>query len=138
MIRATCAKVSQLARVSGVDELQHVRGVGEAGDPAMLLADAATKVRCNPGGEILAVSSSRERFATKAARALRRAVARDELADLVNEGDGVQVTLALRLAPGEQTVATEHDSVAAGICCDRTLHHHAKLKARALPGNPDQ
>ena len=42
----------------------------------------------------------------------------DELADLIDDGEGVQVALALRLAPGEQAVAAEHDAVAAGILAD--------------------
>ena len=71
-------------------------------------------------------------------RTVALGVARDELSDLVDDGEGVDVALALRLAPGEEAVAAEHDAVAAGIVADRLAHHQAELKAGALPGNPDQ
>ena len=65
-------------------------------------------------------------------------MALNELADLVDDGERVQVALALRLAPGKQAVAAQHDAVAAGILLDGALHHHGQLKAGALPGHPDQ
>ena len=62
----------------------------------------------------------------------------NELTDLVDEGDGVEVALALGIAPGEETVAAENDAVAAGVVLDRFTHHEAEFKAGTLPGNPDE
>ncbi len=45
-------------------------------------------------------------------------VAGDELAELVDDGDGGKVALTLRLAPGEEAVAAEDDAVAAGGFCN--------------------
>jgi len=65
-------------------------------------------------------------------------VALNKLADLVDDSEGVQVALALGLAPRKQAVAAKDDAVAAGIVADCAAHHEAQLKAGALPGNPYQ
>ena len=70
--------------------------------------------------------------------AWRLGVAGDELAELVDDGDGVEVALALGVAPGEEAVAAEHDAVAAGGLRDDAAQHHAQLKAGALPGQPGE
>ncbi len=65
-------------------------------------------------------------------------MSRNELADLVDDGDGVEVALALGLAPGEEAVAAENNAIAAGVGAEGIAHHEAKFKAGALPRNPDQ
>ena len=66
------------------------------------------------------------------------AVSRDELADLVDDGEGVQVALALCLAPRKESVTAENDAVAPRIVAYRFAHHQAKFKSRSLPWNPDE
>ena len=116
MVGATGAEIGEFLCVRGVDELQHVGRVAEAGNPAVLRADAAAQIGRNlESQELCAIGARRNGFAAEADCALCFAVARDELADLVDDGEGVQVALALRLAPGEEAVAAQHDAVAAGI-----------------------
>src|SRR5215469_13502381 len=63
-------------------------------------------------------------------------MALEELAELVDDGDGVQVALALRVTPCEEAMAAKHDAVAAGRLGDDLAQHHAELKAGTLPGKP--
>ena len=65
---------------------------------------------------------------------LAPAVALDELADLVDEGDGVPVALWLRVTPGEEAVAAQDDAVASGSVLHDRAEHHPELEAGALPG----
>src|SRR5579863_9714532 len=65
-------------------------------------------------------------------------MARNKLADLVNDGDGVQIALALGLSPGEEAVAAQHDAVTSRVFAYGVAHHQPKFKSRALPGNPDE
>ena len=62
----------------------------------------------------------------------------DELAELIDDGDGVEIALALGFAPGEEAVAAEHDAVAAGGFADDAAEHHAEFEAGALPGKPGE
>jgi hypothetical protein len=64
------------------------------------------------------------------------AMALDELADLVDDGDGIQIRFALRAAPGKEAMAAEYDTVAARHLLDRALEHHGQFKARTLPRDP--
>src|ERR1700688_2181731 len=76
--------------------------------------------------------------ATKRSSALPGSIALDELANLVDDGDGIQIRFALRAAPGEQAMAAKHDAIASGNLLYRTFKHHRKLEARPLPGHPYQ
>src|SRR5215472_16893343 len=91
-------------------------------------------LRCN----LLAILAGRGLRAAEALIVVARAMALDELADLIDDRDGVEVALALRIAPGEETVAAEDDAVAAGCFADDLAEHHAELKARALPRQPGE
>ena len=62
----------------------------------------------------------------------------DKLPDLVDYGQRIQIALALRLPPGKQSMAAQHNPIAAGILLGRPLHHHRQLKARPLPRQPHQ
>ena len=47
VVRATGAEVGEIFCVRGVDELEHVWRVAEAGDPAVLRTDAAAEIGRN-------------------------------------------------------------------------------------------
>ena len=79
--------------------------------------------------ELFAVGARRDGFAAEADRAF--GVALDELPDLVDDGEGVHVALALRLAPGEEAMAAQHDAVAAGIFAHRLAHASGPVQSRA-------
>ena len=53
-------------------------------------------------------------------------------------GDGVDVAVALRFAPGEQPVAAQNDSVAVRLLFDGSLEHHSEFESGTLPGQPHQ
>ena len=61
---------------------------------------------------------------------------RDELADLVDQRDGSQIALALRLSPREQAVAAKYDAVAVWIVAYCLAKHKPEFKAGTLPWNP--
>src|SRR5215469_13799219 len=87
---------------------------------------------------LLAILAGRGLRAAEALVVAARAMALDELADLIDDRDGVEVALALRVAPGKETMAAEDDAIAAGRLADDLAEHHAELKARALPGQPGE
>ena len=49
----------------------------------------------------------------------------------------IQVTVALRHAPREQSVAAEDKALGAGIFVHRPFNHERKFKAGTLPRNPN-
>ena len=124
--------------MGGVDELEDVWGVGKAGDPAVPGADATAQAGSDLDGEPGAGGAGGDDFAAEADGSFFRGVALDELADLVDDGEGVQVALALGLAPGEKAVAAQDDAVAAGVFADCEAHRQAQFKAGTLPGKPDE
>ena len=116
VIGATGAEEGELLGVGRVDELEHIGASVKLRDPALLRADCAAQEGADLDGERCARSArAGTGFAAEARVALGDSVAMNELADLVDDGEGVQIALALRLAPGEEAVAAEHDAVAAGI-----------------------
>ena len=58
--------------------------------------------------------------------------------ELINNGDGVQVTGARRVTPGKQAMTAEHDAVASAILLHRLAQHQGEFEARPQPGQPDQ
>ena len=60
----------------------------------------------------------------------------DKLAHLINSANAVQVTLALRVTPGEKAVAAEDQTVGAWILLCGPLQHEGEFKSRPLPGKP--
>jgi hypothetical protein len=62
---------------------------------------------------------------------------RHELTQLIDDRNGVEITLSLSFAPGKQTVPAEHNSITTGVFFHRFPQHHRQLKARALPREPD-
>ena len=113
--------------------------VGEGADEALLGGDGAAQARHEfwrrAACGLRACEDLRRRRLVAGVCAWR---AFDELADLVDDGDGVEVALALRVAPGEEAVAAEDDAVAAGCFRDSLAQHHAELEAGALPGEPGE
>src|SRR6516165_2642785 len=103
VIGATRAEVGQFSRVGRVDELQNIIGVAEACDPAILRAHTPAEVGDDFRCEMLALRARGDGFTSKANGAFRFAVTGDKLADLIDDGERVDVALALRIAPGEKT-----------------------------------
>jgi hypothetical protein len=56
----------------------------------------------------------------------------------IDDRDGVFVALLLCLPPREQAVATEHDSVTAGIVLYCFAQLQCQFESWAPPGNPDE
>src|SRR3974390_920693 len=133
VVGAACAQESKIARVGGVDELQHVGRVGKAGDEAALGTEAAAQEGGDGDGQVAAIGARGNGFATETHLAFSLRVAVDELAEAIDDRERVQVPLALRLAPGEEPGAAEDDAVAAGILLHGAAHHEAKLEAGPLP-----
>ena len=121
-----------------VDEVEHLRKVRK--EPIQrCLRDTAPRRRGmilsrNLGAVLLRVAD----LTTERLVPLSRGVARDELAQLVDDRHGRKVAFALRVAPREQPVSAEHDAVAAGRILDNLAQHHAQLEARPLPRQPRQ
>ena len=101
VVGTTGAEKGEILGVGRVDEAENIVSVSEAGDPAIFGADAATEIGCNLDGEGSAIGAGGNGFSAEANWALVEAVVMDELADLVNKRDGVEVALALGVAPGE-------------------------------------
>ena len=57
-----------------------------------------------------------------------------ELSELVDDGNRVEIALALRLSPCKQPVASQHHAIAANCLFHYSLQHHTQLEARTLPG----
>ena len=138
VIGATGAQERKILGVLRVDKLEHVGRIAEAGDPPVLGAHLAAKIRCDLNGKLLAIAAGWHNFPAEPGRAFLNSVAMNELPDLVDDGKRVQVALALRLAPGEQSVAAQHDAVATGIRFDSLAHRQSQFKAGPLPWNPNQ
>ncbi len=60
----------------------------------------------------------------------------DKLTDLVDDVEGIEVTLPLRPAPGKEAVAAENNAVAARVFSYGAAQHHAQFEPRTLPGKP--
>ena len=138
VVRATGAEEGKVFRVGGVYKTEHIGSVGEVGDPTIFGADAAAEVGRDLDCERCAIGAGWDGFSSKASGAFGEAVVVDELADLIDEGDGVQIAFALSLAPGEKAMSAEDDAVAVRIVGDGLAHDEAELEAGAQPGNPDE
>src|SRR5262249_26120121 len=62
----------------------------------------------------------------------------DELTHLIDRLDAVQVAVALGVPPCEESVAAEHETIAARIRVDCPAQHQRQLEAGTLPGDPDE
>src|SRR6185312_10225595 len=119
----------ELLRLRGVHELHHVGCISEAADPALFAADGAANAGKDIESDGGAIVAGLVHGAAKSRLAFGFIVLLDELTDLINDGDGVQVALALGVAPGEEAVAAKNNAVAAGVLLDRALEHHGQLKS---------
>src|SRR5580698_3262358 len=57
---------------------------------------------------------------------------------LIDDGNGVDVAVALRFAPGKQPVPAQNDSVTVRLIFDGFLEHHSEFESGTLPGQPRQ
>src|SRR5690348_6492719 len=64
-------------------------------------------------------------------------VLHDELPKLVDDRDGVQVRLAMCVAPSKEAMAAEYDAIALWVVLHRAAQHHGEFEAGALPRDPD-
>ena len=138
VVRATGAEEGEVFGLGRVDKLKHVGRVGEARDPAIAGADAAAEGGSDLDGQLATFGAGGKEFAAEAGGAFGPGVDLDELADVVDDGEGVCIALALGLAPGEEAVAAENDAVAGGVGEDCGAQHQAEFEAGTLPGQPDQ
>ena len=76
-------------------------------------------------------------FQSAKQRALVGLMFDNELTHLINSADTVQVAFPLRAAPGEQAVAAQKNAFGTGVLSYGALKHQRQLKARPLPGQPD-
>jgi hypothetical protein len=135
VVRATGAEVRELLGRLRVDEVEHVGRVGKAADHALLRRDAAADDGHQFQRDSLALGVGADLRAAEADSLLLRMLLR-ELAELIDDGNGAEVALALRLAPGEEAVAAEDDPVATGCGGDRIAQHQGEFKAGTLPRHP--
>ncbi len=61
---------------------------------------------------------------------------RNELAHLVDRPQTVQITFALRVAPGEQAMAAQQHAIASRIVSNRLFKLQRELKPGPLPRQP--
>jgi len=130
--------MGELLRLIGVDELENVGRVTERANPALLPANSTPDSREYFEREIGTIVAGLMQCAAERFHSFSGRMPLDELSNLVDDGDGIEVALALRIAPREQTMTAEDDAVAAGILLDRPLQHHGQLKTRPLPGYPGE
>ena len=138
VVGAAGAEMGERGGVFGIDEAEDFRQVAVAGDEALLLRDAAAEKREQIGGQIAAIVAALGDSAAEEGASLPLEMGVNELAQVVDHGDGVHVRLALGFAPGKESVSAEDDAVAAGVFAGSGAEHQAEFKAGPLPGNPDE
>jgi hypothetical protein len=100
-------------------------------DDAPVRRDDTPQIRQDLRDDRLAIlNSPRDRGAAERRRALAGGVLLDELAHLVDRANAVQVTLFLRVAPGEEPVAAEDQPSHPGVPSTARL----SISASSNPG----
>ena len=136
MIRATGAEIGEPRSRMRVNKVQHFGDIREVADHALLGRDATAQEGHQLVGNLLPFPVWSVPHAAKGLAVSPRAMALDELADLVDDGDGVEIRCTLGVSPGEKAVAAEYDSIATWHCLHRALQHHGEFEARTLPRDP--
>src|ERR1700694_2713418 len=65
-----------------------------------------------------------------------RLMPQNKFAHLVDGLNAVQITIALRHSPGEQSVAAENEAFRKRIILDSPFNHERQFESGALPGDP--
>ena len=71
-------------------------------------------------------------------RAFLLDVIHNKLSQLIDDRDRIFVALLLRISPGKEAVAAQHDAVAVRTLLHRAAQHHGQFESRTLPWHPDQ
>ena len=124
--------------VFGIHEAQDVFAVRPAPNESLLLGDAPAHERQQLKRNFFAIATRLQHGSAKDRRALALNVLLHKLPQVIDHRHRVQIAFALRFAPREQPVATEHDAVAARVVLHGVAHHYRQLKAWALPRDPHQ
>ena len=138
MVGTARAETGEPLGVARVDKSQDLRRVRKVSDHPLLSGHAAAKKRKEVGGRGARVGARPVNLSSEEVGSRLFDVLPDKLPELVDEGDGVEVTLPLAFAPGKEAVSAEHDAVRARMRLDCRAQHHGQLEAGPLPGNPDQ
>src|ERR1700728_1189283 len=117
MVGTTCSQGSQFPRPFRSREGQHVGNIGVVSDHTAIRRQSSAQGRQNLNRYILAVNQ-RRMFESAEQNPFLRLMLLNKLAHLVDGIEAVQITLALRRTPGEQTVAPKNDAVGPRILLD--------------------
>src|SRR5262245_21117808 len=120
MIRTTCTQSGELLRPLRTREHQGVIVVAIMRDHPAIRGHRGTKGRQNPRRNVSALLQRRV-LQSSEYRAFLGLMREDEFAHLVYRAETAPVALALRVSPGEQTVARKDEPVAAGIVANGLL-----------------
>jgi hypothetical protein len=136
MVGAAGSQMSQFCRGMRIDELEDFRDVSKAANHALFARDGAAEKGHEFYGNCLTLLMRLVFRATKRWAAFPGSMGLDELTELVNDSDGIEIRFALGVAPGEETVATQHHAIAARNLLHCAIEHHGQLKTRPLPREP--
>ena len=118
--------------------IHKLKRVGVIGETAERRADFAAQDGHERGGKFAPVFQRLRFRAAKNRFAFRGNGLCHVLPDAVNHAQGLQITFAACVAPCEDAVRTENDSVRAGIVFVRVFQPQAEFKAGTFPGKPDK
>src|ERR1035438_4172458 len=110
MVGTTCSQGSQLPRPFRPREGERVGIIGVVSDYTAIRRQSAAQCRQNLNRYILAVGK-RRMLEPAEQNPLLRLMLLNKLTHLVDGMEAVQIALALRRTPGEQTVAAKNDAV---------------------------
>src|SRR5579864_168319 len=105
-------------------------------DDSTVRGDRAAQCGKNLRGDGLAVLNRQVLNSTEL-RAFLGLMLLNEFSHLVDGVDAVQIAVALRHSPREQSVASKDQAFDAGVLFDGAFDEQRKFKTRPLPRNPD-
>ncbi len=137
MIRTTSAKLAQLRSPLGAREGERVFVVCVVCDHTSIGRHDAAEAWQYGGGNSLTILQRLILLATKRRSIELFPMLHNELAHLVDGADAVEIALALCVAPSEEAMAAEQNTIAAGTIFHRLFQLESQLEARTLPRQPD-
>src|SRR5271169_3294865 len=137
MIGTTRSQMGQFRGPIRIHKLENFRQTGVVSNQTLLAGYQPTNYRKDAAGNLFAICTRRETLATENRSDLTLAsMAKHELSDLIDDRNRVEIAFALGVAPGEESVSSQHDAIATGMSVHRILHHKTQLKPWPLPWNP--